>query len=95
MARISLELVPRSIESLDADLALVRIVGETDDALWQAVLEFNYRRPGRNDVLFLAPGLVYGARGWSLQVSVQINVWDNGTGPMPDFAVVFAVVHVF
>ncbi len=92
---VKLSLRPNASDFWRADLALIHIFHETDDVLWQAVLELNYRRPGRNDVLFLAPGLVYEMRGWKFEVSVQVNVWDNGTGPMPNFAIVFAAVHVF
>ena len=86
---------PNAPDFWRGDVALIYSFHETDDVLWQAVIELNFRRTGSNDVLFVAPGLVYEIRGWKLEISVQVNVWDNGTGPMPDFAIVFAFVHVF
>ncbi len=94
-ADVKLSIRPNAPDFWRGDVALINSFAETDDVLWQAVLELNYRRLGNNDVLFLAPGLVYEIRGWKLEASVQINVWDNGTGPMPKFAIVFAAVHVF
>jgi len=78
-----------------ADVAVSYRFVEAEASQWLAILELNYRRVGRGDVLFLAPGLSYGIPGWSLEMSIQIAVATDVPGPAPEFAAVFGVVRVF
>lgn len=86
---------PDAPDARRADLALARNFGLRRDSLWVAVLELNYERQGRNDVLFLSPGLAYERVAWRFEVSVQIAVAEDAAGPAPNAAYVFSVVYAF
>ncbi len=86
---------PNANDTRRADVALVRILAENDERLWLGVIELNFSRDGDSDVLYVSPGVVYEFVGWKIEGSIQINVADDSKTPTPDFAVVFAVVHVF
>jgi len=86
---------PNANDKRRADVAIVRELAIDDYRIWLGVLEFNFERNGDNDVLFISPGIVYEFRGWKIEASFQINAIEDARGPVPDFAVVFAVVHVF
>ena len=80
-------------DSLQSDLALSKIIHERDVDFWFVVLELNHRQLGGDDVLFLAPGIVYEHAGYKIEFSAQVRVWEDAA--MPTANVIFVVGFVF
>jgi len=97
--QIDLDLIhnlrPDRDDLLRADVAIARSLRQAERWQLVAVIEANFSRSGKDDVLFLAPGLQLQLRGVVLEASFQIRVAEDAAAPVPDYVAVFSVRVIF